>query len=69
MYISMSYHYIKYEFLGPESDLERYCTVKINQRETDHIPQWKKPFSPLEDNAYLAHLVCVFPIVMDTTLL
>ena len=24
MYISMSYHYSKYEFLGPESDLERY---------------------------------------------
>eukprot|EP01043_Picozoa_sp_COSAG02_P006913 COSAG02_NODE_202_length_29305_cov_20.432377_12_plen_71_part_00 len=22
MYISMSYHYSKYEFLGPESDLE-----------------------------------------------
>ena len=27
MHISMSYHYSKYEFLGPESDLERYCTV------------------------------------------
>ncbi len=24
MYISMSYHYSKYEFWGPESDLERY---------------------------------------------
>jgi hypothetical protein len=24
MCISMSYHYSKYEFLGPESDLERY---------------------------------------------
>ena len=24
MCISMSYHYSKYEFVGPESDLERY---------------------------------------------
>ena len=24
IYISMSYHYSKYEFVGPESDLERY---------------------------------------------
>jgi hypothetical protein len=24
MYISMSYHYSKYDFVGPESDLERY---------------------------------------------
>ncbi len=28
MYISMSYHYCKYEFLGPESDLER-CAPKV----------------------------------------
>eukprot|EP01051_Picozoa_sp_SAG22_P032783 SAG22_NODE_14012_length_388_cov_0.429066_2_plen_42_part_01 len=24
IYISMSYYYSKYEFVGPESDLERY---------------------------------------------
>ena len=24
MYISMSFHYSKYEFVGPESELERY---------------------------------------------
>ncbi len=46
---------------------QHYSTVKKDQRETDHIPQWKKSYS--QDNAYLAHLACVFPIVMDTTLL
>ena len=31
MYISMSYHYSKYEFVGPESDLERYRQIQVSE--------------------------------------
>ncbi len=51
----------------PDQESIRSTVKTSGPRETDHIPQWKKSFS--QDNAYLAHLVCVFPIVMDTTLL
>jgi hypothetical protein len=43
MYISMSYHYSKYEFVGPESDLEWYCTTAVAQIQFIQVSEFFEP--------------------------